>query len=79
MSREDHVVCEKIKAAMAFVIRRVAKEDTPGRPRGELVGHGGGSVRVTNVDAHTMEQSRSGCGVDSQPEPSLTEDGSIEM
>jgi hypothetical protein len=36
-----------MKAMIAFVIRGVAKEDTPGGQRGVLVGHGGGSVRVT--------------------------------
>jgi hypothetical protein len=41
------VVCREIKAAIAFVIGRVAQEDTSDRPRGELVGHGGGDVRIT--------------------------------
>jgi hypothetical protein len=30
VSRDDQAVCGEIKAAIAFVIRRVAKEDTPG-------------------------------------------------
>jgi hypothetical protein len=34
---------------IAFVIRGVAKEDTPSGPRGEFVRHGGSSVRVTHV------------------------------
>jgi hypothetical protein len=34
---------------IAFVIREVAKEDTPSGPRGEFVGRGGIRVRVTRV------------------------------
>jgi hypothetical protein len=30
VSRDDQAVCGEIKAAIVFVIRRVAKEDTPG-------------------------------------------------
>jgi hypothetical protein len=51
MSTDDQAVCGEIKATIAFVIRGVAKEDTSGGSRGELVGCGGGSVRVT----HTAE------------------------
>jgi hypothetical protein len=29
------------------VISRVAQEDTSGGPRGELMGHGGGDIRIT--------------------------------
>jgi hypothetical protein len=47
MSRDDQAVYEEIKVKIAFVIREVAKEDTPGGPRGEFVRRGGGSVRVT--------------------------------
>jgi hypothetical protein len=47
MMRDDQVVCGEIKATIAFVTRGVAKEDTPSGPRGEFVGCGGGSVRVT--------------------------------
>jgi hypothetical protein len=46
MSRDDQVVCGEIKAAVAFVIRGVAKEDTPGRARSELMRRGCSSVRV---------------------------------
>jgi hypothetical protein len=47
MSRDDQAVCGEIKAIIAFMIRGVAKKDIPGGPRGEFVGRGGGSVRVT--------------------------------
>jgi hypothetical protein len=47
MSRDDQVVCGEIKVTIPFVIRGVAKEDTPGGPKGELVGRDGGSVGVT--------------------------------
>jgi hypothetical protein len=43
------VVCGEIKATITFVIRGVAKKDTPGGPRGEFVRHSGGSIRVTRV------------------------------
>jgi hypothetical protein len=42
------VICGEMKATIAFAIRGVAKEDTLGGQRGVLVGHGGGSVRVTH-------------------------------
>jgi hypothetical protein len=41
------MICGEIKAMIVFVIRGVAKENTPGGPRGEFLGRGGGSVRVT--------------------------------
>jgi hypothetical protein len=49
MSRDDQAICGEIKATIAFVIREVAKEDTPSGPRGEFVGRGGIRVRVTRV------------------------------
>jgi hypothetical protein len=49
MSRDDQAVCEDIKAAIAFVIRGVAKEDTPSRARSELMMRGCSSVRVTRA------------------------------
>jgi hypothetical protein len=49
MSRDDQTVCGEIEATITFVIRRVAKENTSGGPRGESVRHGGDSVRVTRV------------------------------
>jgi hypothetical protein len=48
MSRDEQAVCREIKATIAFVIR-VAKEDTPGGPRGEFGERGGGNVRVTRT------------------------------
>jgi hypothetical protein len=47
MSRDDQAVCGKIRVMITFVIGRVAKESTPGGPRGEFVWCGGGSARVT--------------------------------
>jgi hypothetical protein len=49
VSRDDQVVCAEIKVTVAFVIRRVAKEDTPGRVRSELMRRGCSSVRVTRT------------------------------
>jgi hypothetical protein len=46
MSRDDQTVCREIKATIAFVIGRVAQENTSGGPRGELMGRGGGDVRI---------------------------------
>jgi hypothetical protein len=48
VSRDDQTVCGEIKAAIAFVIRRVAKEDTSGGSGAELMGSGGG-VRITRI------------------------------
>jgi hypothetical protein len=49
VSRDDQAVYGEIKAAVAFVIREVAKEDTPGRARSELMRHGCSGVRVTRA------------------------------
>jgi hypothetical protein len=49
MSRDEQAVYGEINATIAFVIKGVAKEDTPGGPRGEFVGRGGDSVRVTRT------------------------------
>jgi hypothetical protein len=49
VSRDDQVVYGEIKAAVAFVIRGVANEDTMGRARSELMRRGCGSVRVTHA------------------------------
>jgi hypothetical protein len=61
MSRDDHTVCREIKLAIAFVIDRVVQEDTSGGPRGELMGRGGGNVRITctTEDAEVIVR---GCG-----------------
>jgi hypothetical protein len=48
------VVCREIKAAIAFVVDRVAQEDTPGRTWGELMWRGGSRVRV----AHTTKDAQ---------------------
>jgi hypothetical protein len=44
---DDQAVCGEIKAAVAFMIRGVAKEDTPDRVRSELMRRGCSSVSVT--------------------------------
>jgi hypothetical protein len=46
---------------IAFVIDRVAQEDTSGGPRGELMGRGVGDVRITctTEDAEVLVR---GCG-----------------
>jgi hypothetical protein len=44
------------------VIGRVAHEDTSGGPRGELMGRGGGDVRIT-CTTEDMEVLVRGCGV----------------
>jgi hypothetical protein len=49
MSRDDQAVYGEIKATVAFGIRGVAKEDTPGRARSELIRRGCSSVRVTRA------------------------------
>jgi hypothetical protein len=61
MSRDDQEVCQEIKDTIAFVIRRVAQEDTSGGLRAELNGHGGGDVRITctTEDAEVLVW---GCG-----------------
>jgi hypothetical protein len=61
MSRDDQVVCGEIKSAIAFVIDRVAHEDTSSGPRGKLMGRGGGDVMIiwTTEDAEVLIQ---GCG-----------------
>jgi hypothetical protein len=48
VSRDDQAVCGEIKAAVAFVIRGVAMEDTPGRAMSELMRRDCSSVRVHN-------------------------------
>jgi hypothetical protein len=52
VSRDDQAVCGEIKAAIAFVIRGVAKKDTPGGSGAELMGSGGG-VGITRTAKHT--------------------------
>jgi hypothetical protein len=49
VSRDDQAVCGEIKATVAFVIKGVAKEDTPDRARSELMRRGCSSVRVTRA------------------------------
>jgi hypothetical protein len=49
VSRDDQVICRDIKAAVVFVIREVAKEDTPSRARSELMRRGCSSIRVTRA------------------------------
>jgi hypothetical protein len=51
VSRDNQAVCGEIKAAIAFVIRGVAKKDTPGGFGAELMGSGGG-VGITRTAKH---------------------------
>jgi hypothetical protein len=61
MSRDDQAVYREIKAAIAFVIGRVAQEDTSGGSRGELMGRGDGDVRIT-CTTEDVEVLVRGCG-----------------
>jgi hypothetical protein len=53
VSRDDQAVCGEIKATIAFVIRRVAKEDTLSGSGAELMGSSGGGVGITHTTKHT--------------------------
>jgi hypothetical protein len=50
------VICQEIKASIAFVVGRVASEDTLGGVWGELMWRGGSCVRVarTTKDAQML-------------------------
>jgi hypothetical protein len=56
MVKDDQAVCREIKAAIAFMVGRVALEDTPGGAWGELMWHNGSRVRVarTTKDAQML-------------------------
>jgi hypothetical protein len=56
MSGDDQAVCREIKATIAFVVGRVAQEDTPGGAWGELMWRSGSRVRVarTTKDAQML-------------------------
>jgi hypothetical protein len=49
MSRNDQAVCREIKATIAFVVGRVAQEDTSGGAWGELMWRSGSRVRVVRT------------------------------
>jgi hypothetical protein len=49
MSGDDQAVYREIKAVIAFVVGRVAQEDTPGGAWGELIWRGGSHVRVART------------------------------
>jgi hypothetical protein len=49
MSGDDQTVCLEIKAAVTFVVGRVAQEDTPGGAWGELMWCSGSRVRVART------------------------------
>lgn len=53
MTRCDDAAGGDVVAPVAAVIRRVAEEDTGGRPRGELVWCGGGDVGKAPAAEHT--------------------------
>jgi hypothetical protein len=50
------MVCREIKATVAFVVDRVAQEDTPGGAWGELMWRSGSRARVarTTKDAQML-------------------------
>jgi hypothetical protein len=50
------------------VIGRVAQEDTSGGPRGELMGRGGGDVRITCTTVHNRRRGGARTRVRSQRE-----------
>jgi hypothetical protein len=60
VSRDDQAFCGEIKVVIAFVIREVVKEDTPGRARSKLMMRGCSSVRVTHA-AENSEMLIRGC------------------
>jgi hypothetical protein len=49
MTRDENTARGKVKASVTLVIRRVSEKDTEGRPGGQLMGSGGGGVRVTRT------------------------------
>jgi hypothetical protein len=53
VSRDDQLVYGEIKATVAFVIRGVAKEDTSGKARNELMRRMCSSVRVIRAAKNT--------------------------
>jgi hypothetical protein len=54
MARDEDTARGKVKASVTLVIRRVSEKDTEGRPGSQLMGSGGGGVRV----ARTPEDSK---------------------
>jgi hypothetical protein len=54
MSSDDQAVCREIKVAIAFVVGRVAQEDTPCGMWGELMWRGGDRVRVARTTKDTQ-------------------------
>jgi hypothetical protein len=54
MSGDDQAVCREIETAIAFMVDRVAQEDTPGGVGGELMWHGGSRVRVARTTKDTQ-------------------------
>jgi hypothetical protein len=54
MSQHDQAICRDIKAAIAFMVGRVAQEDTPGGTWGELMWRGGSRVRVARTAKDTQ-------------------------
>jgi hypothetical protein len=76
MSGDDQVVCREIKVAIAFVVGRVALEDTPGGAWGELMWRSGSHVRVarTRGDARRRARKQTGQDEDTQLGLPLWED-----
>jgi glycerate-2-kinase len=62
MSGDQQVVCGKIEALIALMLRGVAEEDMPTRAGVELISSGGKEVRVEGVSKgeHRREWCRRG-------------------
>jgi hypothetical protein len=61
VSKDDQVVCQEIKVAVAFVIDGVAQEDTSGGTWRELMWRGGSRVGVTRT-TENAQMLVGGCG-----------------
>jgi hypothetical protein len=61
MSEDDQVVCQEIKATIAFVVGRVAQENTPGGAWGELMWRSDSRVRVA-CTIKDVQMLIGGCG-----------------
>jgi hypothetical protein len=49
MARDEDMARGKVEASVTLVIRRVSEKNIEGRPGGQLIRSGGGSVRVTRT------------------------------
>jgi hypothetical protein len=65
MARDEDPTRGKVVASIPRVIRGVSEEDTVSRTGSQLVGSGGGGVRVTRTpkDSKVIVSKRAWCGV----------------